>query len=230
VPLDTEVDDAMLQAADQKAQANHPVADDHDGRKYRIPRQGTRLHTTRQHHRDDQRQLDDRDGKCQNQGAKRLPDTMCNHFCVVYRNEHRGDQGRRGTREKESAGHQPPDRNKHAACRYRDGHAPDRDSGKRLFRHTWQASENSSAIVRSSMKTVVQIIESRNKGGHTCPSSRTQRWTLHHPGFLVRTAPRRLRTRETALRKALDGCVPSREGQVSLGALRSTFSWGLEDP
>jgi hypothetical protein len=33
-----------------------------------------------------------------------------------------------------------------------------------------------------------------------------------------------------ALRKALGGCHPSREGPVSLAALRSTFSRGLENP
>ena len=51
----------VAEAADQQAQADHAVADDHDRREDRVARQRRLVGAAGEHHRDDQRDLDHRD-------------------------------------------------------------------------------------------------------------------------------------------------------------------------
>ncbi len=82
----------VTQRPDQQAQADQAVADDHDGGKDRVAGQRGLVRAARQHDRDDQRYLDDRDGEGQHEGAEGLADAVRHDFRMVYCRNHGTDQ------------------------------------------------------------------------------------------------------------------------------------------
>ena len=90
----------MMRAAHQQAQPDDAVAHDHDGGEHRVAGQ-RRAAGRPDHHRDDQRHLDDGDGDGEQQRAERLADPMRHDLGVIDGGKDRGDQqeaGRRGDR------------------------------------------------------------------------------------------------------------------------------------
>ena len=84
----------VADAAEQYAEPDHTVADDHDRREYRVAREQRLVIAARQHHRDDKGDLDDRDGDRQDQRAERLAGAMGDHLRVMYRGQHARDERR----------------------------------------------------------------------------------------------------------------------------------------
>ena len=78
----------VLQPAQRQANADDAGAHDHHGRKHGFARQ-RRVVLAMQHHRDDHRCLDDRDGKGQQQRAVGLADPPCDGLGVMQDDEHR---------------------------------------------------------------------------------------------------------------------------------------------
>jgi hypothetical protein len=74
----------MAQAAQQQADADHAVADDHDRRENRVACQKGSVGSARQHHREDQRHFDDRDGQRKHQRAEWFADPVRNHLGVMH--------------------------------------------------------------------------------------------------------------------------------------------------
>lgn len=106
---------AVPPAADEQAQPDDPVADDHHRGEHGVAREPRFLGAGRQHHRDDQRDLDHGDGDREHERAERLADAVRDDFGVMHRGEHRarergGDEcdgeafGRHDARQRE---HQP---------------------------------------------------------------------------------------------------------------------------
>jgi hypothetical protein len=72
-PLDPELDHPVLERADQQAQPDHAVADNHERREHGVAGHG-RGALGRGHQHQDQPDLDHRDGDRQDQRAERLAD------------------------------------------------------------------------------------------------------------------------------------------------------------
>ena len=79
----------ITQPADEQAQANNAVDDDHHRGKYRVTRQCRRLGTPGEHERNDQRDLDGGHRQCQHQCAEGLADTMRDDLGMVNCCQHR---------------------------------------------------------------------------------------------------------------------------------------------
>ena len=79
---------AMHQTADEQAQSDDAVEDDHDCGEHRVARQSRRFLPAGGHQRYDERNLDQCDRECQHQGAERLPHTMGDDFRMMDRGEY----------------------------------------------------------------------------------------------------------------------------------------------
>ena len=90
--LDAEALLPIGEAAHQDADADHAVADDHHRGVDRVAREDGRVGTPRQHHREDQRGLDDAHGDGQDQRTEGLADAVGDHLGVVDRGEDRRDE------------------------------------------------------------------------------------------------------------------------------------------
>ncbi len=82
----------MARGAEDKAEPDHAVDDDHHLGEHRVARQAGSGLRLRQHQRDDQRHLDDGNGDRQQEGAERLADAVRDDLGVMDRREHAGDQ------------------------------------------------------------------------------------------------------------------------------------------
>ena len=80
----------MREAAKQQAQPDDAVADDHHRRVDRVARQFRHLAAPGDHHRQDQRGLDDRDGEREHQRTEGLTNAMRDHLRVMNSGDHRG--------------------------------------------------------------------------------------------------------------------------------------------
>ena len=74
---------AVRETADQDAKTHDAVADDHHRRVNRVARQDGHIVAARDHHRQNERGLDDGHGHGENQGPERLSDAIRDHFGVV---------------------------------------------------------------------------------------------------------------------------------------------------
>ena len=88
----------MAEAADQQAQPDDAVADDHHRREDRIARQGRLFRAAGEHDRDDQRDLDHGDGNREHQRAERLAGAVSDDLGVMHRGEDRADQRDRASK------------------------------------------------------------------------------------------------------------------------------------
>ena len=93
-----------FRSADQKAQPENPVQNDHHRREYGVARQGRRFLTAREHQGHDEGDLDEGDRERQHQGAVRLADAVCDHLGVMDRGEHAGRQSGGDDGDENSAG------------------------------------------------------------------------------------------------------------------------------
>ena len=82
----------MADAAHQQTDADNAVTHDHHRGEHRIARKTGFLGTGREHHRDDQRNLDHRDGHGQHQRAERFADPVGDHLRVMHGGEHGAGQ------------------------------------------------------------------------------------------------------------------------------------------
>jgi hypothetical protein len=78
----------MAQTAEGKAKPDNAAADDHNGGEHRFPRQ-RRVVFPMEHHGNDDRDFDDRDGKGENKRAVGFADAMRNRLGVMERREDR---------------------------------------------------------------------------------------------------------------------------------------------
>ena len=124
---------AVTQAADQDADADQPVADDHHHRKHGIARQ-RRHRFFAEHDGGDQRHLDDGDGQRQQQRAVGLADPLGDHLGMMDGGEYRAEQDH----QQHGREHQSGGRGREGVAeRGRAGKQQDRQRGKnpRRSRH-----------------------------------------------------------------------------------------------
>ena len=82
----------MACAAPQQTKADDAVTHDHHCGKDRIACQVCLFHRSRDHHGDDQRDLNNGDGNRQHNRAEWLANTMRNHFGMVHGGKNGGDE------------------------------------------------------------------------------------------------------------------------------------------
>ena len=83
------------QPADQQAQSDDAIQNDHDGGKYRVARQGCGFCAAREHQGHDERNLDQGHCQCQHQGAIGLANSVRDHLRMVDSGEHARAQAQR---------------------------------------------------------------------------------------------------------------------------------------
>ncbi len=102
--------------AEQEAQADDAIADDHHGCENGVAGQRARCLAARKHQRDDQRGLDGRDCEREDQRAERLADPERDDLGMMHSHENRGDQCNEDEREECPAERAVPDRDQHCAA------------------------------------------------------------------------------------------------------------------
>ena len=93
----------MTESADQETDADHAVQDDHQRRVDRVAGKRRVLTASHDHHRQDERGLDHRDGHGEDESPERLADPVGDHFCVV----NGGDDGADERHGAEQGQHEP---------------------------------------------------------------------------------------------------------------------------
>ena len=114
-PFEAERLHAVAEPTHEEAEADDPVADDHDRREHGVARERRLRVAHGEHHRDDQRDLDHGHRDREHERAERLADPVRDDFGVVDRCEHgaaetRGDDGeerRRARRERDGRERRP---------------------------------------------------------------------------------------------------------------------------
>ena len=107
--LGVEVGRAELDGAHQQGDAHDAVAGDHHRGEDGVPGEGRGVVAAAEHQGQDQRDLDDRDGDREHQGAERLTHPVGDHLGVVDGSEDRGGQQQRSDGESDGAGMAAPD-------------------------------------------------------------------------------------------------------------------------
>ena len=83
---------AVAQAANDKAEPDHSVHDDHERRENGVAGQGGLPWTAGEHHRDNQRHFDDGDGHRQHERAEGFAHPVSHHLRMVDGGQHCADE------------------------------------------------------------------------------------------------------------------------------------------